>query len=123
MIIGNSLAVQWLGLCTLTAVAWAQSLVWELRSRKLCSATKKKKKKITKVTYVFQCGFDGNSYFHLPLDWAGQAPSLPCCQHSPPPPPLRWLGDSATLPDSLLHLSLFTFQFCIAMVTPFSRWA
>ena len=30
----DSLAVQWLGLCTSTAGAWVQSLVWELRSYK-----------------------------------------------------------------------------------------
>ena len=35
-IIGNSLAVQELGLSTLTEVAWVQSLVEKLRSHKLC---------------------------------------------------------------------------------------
>ena len=38
----NSLAVWWLGLRTFTAVG--QSLVEELRSRKSCSAAKKKKR-------------------------------------------------------------------------------
>ena len=42
--IGNSLAVQWLGLGTSTAVAQVQSQVGELRSHKLCGAAKKKKK-------------------------------------------------------------------------------
>ena len=40
---GNSLTVQWLGLGAFTAVAWVQSLVGELRSRKPHSATKKTK--------------------------------------------------------------------------------
>ena len=45
--LGNSLAVQWLGLGTFTAVAQVQSLVRELRSRKPQSvATKKRKKRI-----------------------------------------------------------------------------
>ena len=35
---GNSLAVQWLGLCAFTARAWVQSLVRELRPHKLLSA-------------------------------------------------------------------------------------
>ena len=43
--LGNSLAVQWLGLSTFTAAAWVQSLVGEVRSRKLFSEAKKKKKK------------------------------------------------------------------------------
>ena len=37
---GNSLAVQWLGLHELTAMAWVQSLVRELRSHKLHSQKK-----------------------------------------------------------------------------------
>ena len=37
---GNSLAVQWLGLHDLTAMAWVQSLVRELRSHKLHSQKK-----------------------------------------------------------------------------------
>ena len=37
--------VQWLGLCTLTAVALVQSLLEELRSRKLHGVAKKNKKK------------------------------------------------------------------------------
>ena len=37
---GSSLAVQWLGLCVFTAVAWVQSLVGELSSHKLHSAAK-----------------------------------------------------------------------------------
>ena len=40
---GNSLAVQWLGLGTFTAMARIQSLFGELRSHKLPSAAKKKK--------------------------------------------------------------------------------
>ena len=39
----NSLAVQWLGLCILTAVSWVQSLVGELRSHKPCGAAQNKK--------------------------------------------------------------------------------
>ena len=42
--IENSLAVQWLGLCTFTAVAQVQSLVGGLRSNKLHGVQKKKKK-------------------------------------------------------------------------------
>ena len=46
---GNSLAVQWLGLCAFTARAWVQSLAGELRSckplRDTHGAAKKKKKK------------------------------------------------------------------------------
>ena len=34
--VGNSLLVQWLGRKAFTAVAWVQSLVRELRSRKPC---------------------------------------------------------------------------------------
>ena len=40
--LGNSLAVQWLGLCAYTARALVRSLVTELRSHKLCSAAKNK---------------------------------------------------------------------------------
>ena len=43
--VGNSLAVQWLGLSTFTAVARVQSLVGELRSRKPCSMAPSKKKR------------------------------------------------------------------------------
>ena len=39
--LGNSLAVQWLGLGTFTAGAQVQSLVRELRSCKLCGVAKK----------------------------------------------------------------------------------
>ena len=42
-VLGNSLAVQWLGLGTFTAGAQVQSLVRELRFHKLCSLKKKKK--------------------------------------------------------------------------------
>ena len=42
-VLGNSLAVQWLGLHAFTAVVWVRSLVRELRSHKLCSAAKKQK--------------------------------------------------------------------------------
>ena len=38
---GNSLAVQWLELCTFTAEGLVQSLVMELRSHKPCSVAKK----------------------------------------------------------------------------------
>ena len=40
---GNSLAVHWLGLSALTAVARVQSLVGELRFHKLCGVAKQKK--------------------------------------------------------------------------------
>ena len=40
---GSSLVVQWLGLCSVTARAWVQFLVGELRSYKQCSTTKRKK--------------------------------------------------------------------------------
>ena len=43
--IGNSLALQWLGLCALTAGARVQSLVGELRSHKPLGTGRKKKKK------------------------------------------------------------------------------
>ena len=55
---GNSLAVQWLGLCTSTAGGMVPSLVRELRSHK-----KKKRKKITFKTLICYpqmlslCGF------------------------------------------------------------------
>ena len=39
------MAVQWLGLSGFTAISQVQSLVRELRSRKLGGETKKKKKK------------------------------------------------------------------------------
>ena len=42
--LGNSLAVQWLGVSAFTAMIWVQSLVAELRFCKLCSMAKKKKK-------------------------------------------------------------------------------
>ena len=41
---GNSLVVQWLGLCAFTARAQVQSLVRELRSHKPLGAAKKKEK-------------------------------------------------------------------------------
>ena len=41
--LGSSLVVQWLGLCTFTAVAQVQSLVAELRSCKPRGIVKKKK--------------------------------------------------------------------------------
>ena len=41
---GNSLVVQWLGLCAFTFGAQVRILVGELRSRKLCSIARKKKK-------------------------------------------------------------------------------
>ena len=41
---GNSLVVQWLGLCAFTFGVQVQILVGELRSRKLCSIARKKKK-------------------------------------------------------------------------------
>ena len=37
---GNSLAVQWLGLGAVTAVAQVRSLVRELRSHKMCGVAK-----------------------------------------------------------------------------------
>ena len=41
--LGSSLVVQWLGLSAFTAMAWVQSLVWELRSHvKLLHAVAKK---------------------------------------------------------------------------------
>ena len=40
---GNSLALQWLGLCAFTAGAQVQSLEGELRSRKPCDIAKNKK--------------------------------------------------------------------------------
>ena len=42
-LLGNSLAVQWLGLGTFTATTWVQSLVGELRSCKFCSRKTKTK--------------------------------------------------------------------------------
>ena len=42
---GNSLAVQWLGLCVLTARAWVRSLIGELRFCKPRGTAKTKKKK------------------------------------------------------------------------------
>ena len=41
--LGNSLAVQWLGLSAFTAVAQVQSLAGELRSHKPCGMAKRKK--------------------------------------------------------------------------------
>ena len=41
-ILGNSLAIQWLGLCIVTALAQVLSLVRELRSCKPCGMVKKK---------------------------------------------------------------------------------
>ena len=46
---GNSLVVQWLGLCAFTAGAQVQSLVGELRTYKLRSVAKLKKKKTKKT--------------------------------------------------------------------------
>lgn len=42
---GNSPVVQWLGFHTFIAEARIQSMVWEIRSSKLLSAVRKKKKK------------------------------------------------------------------------------
>ena len=44
--LGTSLAVQWLGLGAVTAVARVQSLVGEPGSHKICGAAKKKKKNL-----------------------------------------------------------------------------
>ena len=49
--IGNSLVVQWLGLCASTAGDTGQSLVRELRSHMLCSTAKKKKRKKVFLSY------------------------------------------------------------------------
>ena len=46
---GNSLAVQWLGFGTFIAEARIQSLVWEIRSSKLLSAVRRKKKKASSM--------------------------------------------------------------------------
>ena len=46
---GNSLAVQWLGLGTFIAGAWFKSLVRELRSCKLCGGAKNKTKQNKKT--------------------------------------------------------------------------
>ena len=43
--VGNSLMAQWLEFSVLTARAWVQSLVGELRSHKQSSKVKKKKKR------------------------------------------------------------------------------
>ena len=43
--VGGSVAVQLLGLCPVTAVAWVHPLVRELRSHKLCGAAPSPKKK------------------------------------------------------------------------------
>ena len=48
--VGNSLMAQWLEFSVLTARAWVQSLVGELRSYKLSSKVKKKKKERKKET-------------------------------------------------------------------------
>ena len=53
----NSLAVQWLGLCTLTAKGRVQSLVRELRSHKLQRSQKRKKKKKSRKA--------DNVFFHM----------------------------------------------------------
>ena len=50
---GNSLAVQWLGLGTFTAMAQVQSLVRELRSCKLCIVAKKTPKQTQKHTHRY----------------------------------------------------------------------
>ena len=50
--LGNSLVVQWLGLCAFTARAQVRSLVGELRSRKLHGAAEKKKKKKRQQTWT-----------------------------------------------------------------------
>ena len=49
--LGNSLAVQWLGLGAFIAMAWLQSLVRELRSCKLAVQPKGKKKKKAKARF------------------------------------------------------------------------
>ena len=51
---GNSLAAQWLGLSTFTAMAWAQSLVGELRSCKLQGTAKNREK------FIYTC----NAHMH-----------------------------------------------------------
>ena len=80
----NSLAVQWSGLGTFTAGAWVQSLVRELRSRKLCGAARKKKDTL----FLYQD--QENILLHSPLNvrvytaafhsQAAQAQALNCGQ-------------------------------------------
>ena len=65
---GNSLPVQWLGLCTFTA--WVQSLFGELRSHKMCSVANRQNKTPQKILTK---KYDGTSLvvqwlrFSLPL--------------------------------------------------------
>ena len=42
--VGSFLLTQWLGFWAFTAMAWVQSLVWELRSFKQCTVRLKKRK-------------------------------------------------------------------------------
>ena len=59
-ILGNSLAVQWLGLSTFTAVARVQSVVRELRSHKLRGMATKNKTKQNKPKQFFHKNCPGD---------------------------------------------------------------
>ena len=53
---GNSLVVQWLGLCTLTAEGLYLIPGWELRSHKLSSRAKREKKRLhSRDSYTILC--------------------------------------------------------------------
>ena len=57
---GNSLAVQWLGLSTFTALAQVQSLVRELRSHKLLCVAKNKCINFKKNFFKAGDGYDAS---------------------------------------------------------------
>ena len=63
---GDSLVVQWLGLGVLTAGAWVQSLVGELRSHNLHGAAKIEKKKVDlQITFSVKPKFSKQTSYGL----------------------------------------------------------
>ena len=83
--LGNSLAVQWLGLNAFTAGAWVQSLVGELRSPQATRGKKKKrkdrKKKKRKHTHTNKvnhlCLSTYQSIYHPPRNHITFGPHAP----------------------------------------------
>ena len=65
----NSLVIQGLGVCALTARAWVRSLVWELRSCHQCGMPPNKTKLVSEIhSRVQGCLLVGNVFIHHTMD-------------------------------------------------------
>ena len=105
-ILGNSLAIQWLGHGLSLLWAWVWSLVGELWSHKSRGSTKKK---IFKKLFILR-----TECFGAPLNFALRenvslaSPSFwPCCSlHSRPPTNIYWMNEAPTC-EADSHMSVF----------------